>query len=764
MLALTACARSPNASSTPTPSSRDATTMLVENTLNWLKGGTASASAARSRRRTSGCESEPVPEIDFGVLPAIRPRRMFTTANFPGASGDRPHARAEPLRPADGPRQRGDGNARIDEDTGQIHLSRAGDPARADARLRLLRAGPVAHAAEPDVELRPALRAAAAVLRAEQQLFDGDDGRTCAACRASPGGGCNLFQPGHMPGRGRRSSIWLRASGSTRPTGTTSRRASAFNWTPSAESGFLGTLLGEDGDTSISAGFAMAFNRNGLADFTASSARTPASRSTVNRSQGRQSRRAAAAAPRTARGSVRRRFRRSPRVPADGRRDAGRQHLRLRSAGPVVAVVAGRHRARRSARRWRSRPATSARAARISGRRNIIQRDQHHRERVPERVPARAAEPAGEHRGGTRGTFRYLGPGTGTSPLPIFLAYFSGSAGVAAGTAANYTSTCSRTTRSSLRSRGSTRSRTRRPTRWTRTRRGARTRPGPACRRTSSSRTPICSGAPTSPTAATRRSTTRLVLELRRRMSERAAVPDQLRLRPGRPAVFISFRRRVEFRRDTGARARSPTPGRGLGVPVAVRPRSAVRRQRERVCRWLHRRVGLTGTARVQSGQLFDLGNVCRSGSARTSSRTCSSCASTAARRCGCCRRTSSTTRSRRSASARRRPPATGRWARRGPVLRAREPVRTATRSTRTATKDLGTWQENFGDCAPGSTVVTGPLFKSFDVGVFKQVRIKGNVNFEFRLEILNAFNNTNFVPVGGVGDRQSAAGYEVLA
>jgi hypothetical protein len=31
-------------------------------------------------------------------------------------------------------------------------------------------------------------------------------------------------------------------------------------------------------------------------------------------------------------------------------------------------------------------------------------------------------------------------------------------------------------------------------------------------------------------------------------------------------------------------------------------------------------------------------------------------------------------------------------------------------------------------------------------------VKIVGRTNFEFRLEMLNAFNNANFVPVGGIG------------
>ena len=53
------------------------------------------------------------------------------------------------------------------------------------------------------------------------------------------------------------------------------------------------------------------------------------------------------------------------------------------------------------------------------------------RERVHQRVPRRAGQPRGARRAGLRRgrqpcTFAYRGAGTGTAPLPIYLAYFQG--------------------------------------------------------------------------------------------------------------------------------------------------------------------------------------------------------------------------------------------------------------------------------------------------------------------------------------------------
>jgi hypothetical protein len=49
------------------------------------------------------------------------------------------------------------------------------------------------------------------------------------------------------------------------------------------------------------------------------------------------------------------------------------------------------------------------------------------------------------------------------------------------------------------------------------------------------------------------------------------------------------------------------------------------------------------------------------------------------------------------------------------------------------------------GQCAPQSTVVAGPKFTRFDLSMKKQIRITERMNFELRGEFLNAFNNINF-------------------
>ena len=55
----------------------------------------------------------------------------------------------------------------------------------------------------------------------------------------------------------------------------------------------------------------------------------------------------------------------------------------------------------------------------------------------------------------------------------------------------------------------------------------------------------------------------------------------------------------------------------------------------------------------------------------------------------------------------------------------------------------------DYGECASRSLIVTGPMFQQHDIRVSKRTRLVGRIDFEFAAEMLNAFNQANFVPVG---------------
>ncbi len=56
------------------------------------------------------------------------------------------------------------------------------------------------------------------------------------------------------------------------------------------------------------------------------------------------------------------------------------------------------------------------------------------------------------------------------------------------------------------------------------------------------------------------------------------------------------------------------------------------------------------------------------------------------------------------------------------------------------------------GDCEPRTLLIRAPWFTRIDVGVTKKFPIKGSTNFEVRLDVLNLFDNINFDNVANPG------------
>lgn len=62
--------------------------------------------------------------------------------------------------------------------------------------------------------------------------------------------------------------------------------------------------------------------------------------------------------------------------------------------------------------------------------------------------------------------------------------------------------------------------------------------------------------------------------------------------------------------------------------------------------------------------------------------------------------------------------------------------------------------------CGANHLMIYGPKFTRFDMSVIKKVRITERVNFEFRAEFLNAFNNINFLIGSPNNDVTAVAGF----
>ena len=60
---------------------------------------------------------------------------------------------------------------------------------------------------------------------------------------------------------------------------------------------------------------------------------------------------------------------------------------------------------------------------------------------------------------------------------------------------------------------------------------------------------------------------------------------------------------------------------------------------------------------------------------------------------------------------------------------------------------------QSVGDCGARSVVITAPPLVRFDLSMTKKFHIYNSVNFEFRAEMLNAFNSPYFTPIIGVSN-----------
>jgi hypothetical protein len=68
------------------------------------------------------------------------------------------------------------------------------------------------------------------------------------------------------------------------------------------------------------------------------------------------------------------------------------------------------------------------------------------------------------------------------------------------------------------------------------------------------------------------------------------------------------------------------------------------------------------------------------------------------------------------------------------------------------------------GDWTPVALLVRAPWFSRVDLGVTKRVLLKGRLNFELRIDVLNVFDNANFMPVVQLAGAGGANIFQVMA
>jgi hypothetical protein len=457
-----------NAGNTRGLQSREPTTRLIENTLTWLKGSHSLSMGASYTRLGIWVQIwDAVPSINFDVLNSDPARAIFdNAANFPGSSsGDRSDAR-DLYALLVGSVSAINATARLDGSTGRyVYNGRNFQEGRLEQFDTFIQDN---WRIRPNLSLnlgvRYALQPPFFALNSSYSIATVDDvwgisGFAPGCGFDDPvGSGCNIFKAGTETGR-LPSYSNLAANTRIHKTDWNNLAPSiGVNWTPQfADTSFLRTIFGEATETSFSAGWSRAYERHGMGDYTGRLDNNPGLNLTANRTEGNGN---LGAVPLLLRngylgppplcsevGDAEGCMLEAPTYPlfntnVTGSVDMFDPNLRVSYADSYTAAI----------QRQLGRNASIELRYLGTRSRDLWQRLNYNEANVVENGFAGEFENARRNLqasiaagcAGTSGanacTFAYRGPGTGTVPLPIYLAYFSGVPLGQAGDPSKYTS------------------------------------------------------------------------------------------------------------------------------------------------------------------------------------------------------------------------------------------------------------------------------------------------------------------------------------
>ena len=262
------------------PSWRSAPTYSIENSLTWQKGAHSfTAGAAWLSSRVWSNSQQMVPGINLGFDTDSRPRRRpcslvgrRRTRISPGASTAQLNDARALYALLTGRVGSITGEATLDPDDEQIHPVRSTFAARQDRHVLGLHSGHLA--LDPDAHASPAGCAMTCRCRFRVQRHPHVRSRWRSACGISGIGGggvydrCNFFVQGVQPGAVVPQFDQLTSGTLGYNTDWNNFAPSAqIAWRPNVQSGFMRALLGDPEQATLRAGYSVAYERQGLAEF-----------------------------------------------------------------------------------------------------------------------------------------------------------------------------------------------------------------------------------------------------------------------------------------------------------------------------------------------------------------------------------------------------------------------------------------------------------------------------------------------------------------
>ncbi len=268
-----------NAHNTTAPSRRNAPVWQFSDTLNWTRGSHSMSFGFSFTHISSWSEAQTlVPSITFGINTDDPANTMFTTANFPGSAAADINRARNIYAVLTGHITAISANARLDENTGQYNYL-----GTLTQRYRMRESGIFAQdtwRVHQNLTLTGGVRwevqypfvAASDVF--SQVSFDDLFGIS------GPG---NLFKPGTTNGRESQYTAFATGAKAFNTDYNNFAPSVGISWSPNWSNGLLSRIFGDGGQSVFRGGYSIAFNREGMNVFASIYGANPGATISANR-------------------------------------------------------------------------------------------------------------------------------------------------------------------------------------------------------------------------------------------------------------------------------------------------------------------------------------------------------------------------------------------------------------------------------------------------------------------------------------------------
>jgi carboxypeptidase family protein len=403
-----------------TPQRRNAPTWQFSDTVNWTRGSHSMSYGFNFTQINSwGRNQTLAPTINFGIDTTDPANAMFNSTNFPNAdNNDLGRARAI-YAMLTGHITSINANARLDDKGNYVYLGEL---------TQKFRQREMGFFAQDSFRAKPNLTLTAGLRYEVQFPFTASNSvfsQVSFEDLFGESGLGNLFQPGKLTGRPSQYTAFTPGTHTNKTDANNFAPSIGVAWSPNFKYGLLKRILGEGGQTVLRGGYSIAYNREGLNVFSSILGGNPGATITTNRNLSLNNLGALPVLLREGSRLGPPSFPNAPSFPNTGLITDGVNAFNPNLVLGYVqsftfglqreinkdTVVEVRYVGNRAVKQWQQYDLNEV---------NITENGFLNEFKLAQ-ANLRANLAAG--RGAN---FRYMGPGTGTSPLPIMLSYFAG--------------------------------------------------------------------------------------------------------------------------------------------------------------------------------------------------------------------------------------------------------------------------------------------------------------------------------------------------